>query len=139
MKSADMKEADVVEILGNKLQVRFAADGFEQIVPISWLNRDCEKAPHKFVQEFARIIDGSQGNGISYDDREERKDGLNPVDFAHAAVVFLDPNFDHVLRSKRLLQRVLEVYAFKSRHLIFCIFDSPAIGNVAETETSFFC
>jgi hypothetical protein len=137
MKSADMKEADVVEILGNKLQVRFAADGFEQIVPISWLNRDCEQATHKFVQEFSRIMDGSQGNGISYDDREERKDGLNPVDFAHAAVVFLDPNFDHVLRSKRLLQRVLEVYVFKSRHLIFCTFHFPDIGNVAEMP--FFC
>jgi hypothetical protein len=137
MKSADMQEADVIEILGNKLQVRFAADGFEQIVPISWLNKDCEQAPHKLVQEFSRIIDGSQGNGISYDDREERKDGLNPVDFAHAAVVFLDRNFDHVLRSKRLLQRVLEVYVFKSRHLISCISDFPAIGNV--TEMSFFC
>ena len=131
-RSSQMEEAVfLTTVSGNKIQVRFSADSFEQIVPIAWLNRNCEQAPHKLVQEFARILDGSHGNGISYDDREERNDGLNPIDFAHIAVVFLDPNFDLVLRCKRLLQRVLEVIC-KSRHPAILTFLAPALAAMSE-------
>jgi hypothetical protein len=70
------------------------------------------------------------GNGITYDDRFERRDLMMPVDFSRAALVFVDGSMPS---DKRARCFVLQIPISFNIHIVVIIFSKASPANAGNS------